>query len=117
MPAELHQSGVHLDYTPAGAVSAGAVVNLGGASSPLVGIVNNDIAANQKGSVCIAGVYKLDKKSATAMAIGDTVAYDISADEVVPDGDAGDDFDIGKVAYAAGASDASVYVLINGSAI
>lgn len=117
MPAELHQSGVHLDYTPASAVSAGAVVNLGGASTPLVGIVNNDIAANQKGSVCIAGVYKLDKKSATAMSAGDAVAYDISADEVVPDGDAGDDFDIGKVAYAAAASDASVFVLINGSAI
>lgn len=117
MPAELHQSGVHLDYTPASGVSAGAVVNLGGASSALVGVVNNDIIANQKGSVCIAGVYKLDKKSATAMAIGDEVSYDISADEVVPAADAAADFAIGKVAYAAASSDASVYVLLNGSAI
>lgn len=117
MPAVLHQSGVHLDYTPAADVSAGAVVNLGGASTPLVGIVNNDIKANQKGSVCIAGVYKLDKKSATAMSAGAAVGYDISADEVVPDGDAAEDWNIGTVAYDAAASDASVFVLINGSAI
>lgn len=114
MPAELHQAGTHLDYTPSSAKSAGAVVNIGDSSNNFAGVVSNDIAANQKGSVCIGGVYKLPKKASTAMSVGATVGYDESADEVVPSADAASDYDIGSVAYAAASSDADVYVLLNG---
>lgn len=117
MAAELHQAGSQLDYTPASDVSAGAIVNLGGTNNDLAGVVNNDIAANQKGSACIGGVYKISKKAALALAVGDAVGYDISEDECVSlEGtpDANSDFALGTVASVALAADASAYVLLNG---
>ena len=111
--AELHQAGSHLDYTPSVAYVAGTPVNLG-TSSPLWGIGGNDIAADALGSLCIGGVYKCNKIAATALAAGDVVGYDVSEDEVVTQASADSNGDFGTVVYAAGSSDAHVYVLLNG---
>jgi predicted RecA/RadA family phage recombinase len=111
--AELHQAGTHVDYTPSVAYVAGNPVDLGN-SSPLWGIGSNDIAADSLGSLCIAGVYKFDKIAATAMSAGDTVGFDVSADQVVTSASADSDGNLGTVIYDAAASDEYVYVLLNG---
>ena len=112
--ADLHQAGSHLDYTPSSDYVAGAPVNLGSSSAPLWGIGGNDIAADALGSLCIGGVYKCNKIAATALAAGEVVGYDVSADEVVTAASLDTDGNFGTVVYAAGSSDAHVYVLLNG---
>lgn len=117
MAAELHQAGSHVDYTPGSAVVAGAIVNLGGTNNDLVGVVNNDIGAGEKGSCCIGGVYKVSKKDSLVLNVGDAAGYDVSEDEAVSlEGtpDANSDMALGTVVYAAAADDEYVYVLVNG---
>ena len=111
MPAEFYHAGSHVDYTPGSDYTAGTPVNLG---SDTWGIGANDIDANIKGSLAIGGVYKIPKIAATALAIGDTVGYDISADEVVTSVSGDSDGDIGVIVYAAASADAYCYVLLNG---
>lgn len=110
MAAEFHQAGTHLDHTPAGDLAAGAVVQI---ATDFFGVANNDIAANQLGSICTGGVYKVTKKAALAISAGDTVDFDISEDEVVADADVNSDGELGMAVYAALAADTDVYVLIN----
>jgi predicted RecA/RadA family phage recombinase len=74
MAAYYHSTGTHLDYTPVSAVSAGTLVTVANTT----GIVNNDIAANELGAVCIRGTVRIDKASATVFAAGDAVNYNES---------------------------------------
>lgn len=53
-----YQRGDTIDYTPAGAVSAGDAVVI---NSTIVGIAPNDIAAGVKGAIDISGTYKFPK--------------------------------------------------------
>ncbi|MCX7064756.1 MAG: DUF2190 family protein, partial [Proteobacteria bacterium] len=71
-PAVLYSAeGDHIDYTPSGAVAAGAVVVLG--STPLIAPVA--IAAGVKGSLCASGVWKIPQAAETIHA-GDSVYWD-----------------------------------------
>lgn len=83
VPAVRFQSdGNYLDYTPASAVTAGDVVVLNG----IVGIADQDIAANVQGAISTHGVYKVPKTTA-AIVRGLPVHWNPTGD---PDsGDAG----------------------------
>lgn len=59
-PALMYSDDCAIDYTPAAAVTAGDVVVL----NAIVGVAPSDIAANDKGSLQIEGIYKLPKTSA-----------------------------------------------------
>ena len=59
-PALTYSDECAIDYTPASAVSGGAVVVLNG----IVGVAVTDIAANKKGSLAIEGLFKLPKTTA-----------------------------------------------------
>lgn len=71
MGAKFVQQGDVIDYTPAVAASAGDVVVQGN----LLGVVQNDIAANRLGGLCVDGVFNLPK-GGDAFAVGDTVYWD-----------------------------------------
>jgi predicted RecA/RadA family phage recombinase len=59
-PALTYSEGCAIDYTPASAVLGGTVVVLNG----IVGITVTDIAANEKGSLAVDGLFKLPKTTA-----------------------------------------------------
>ena len=62
-PALTYSCADSIDYTPASAVTGGAVVVLNG----IVGITVTDIAANEKGSLAIKGLFKLPKTTAAVV--------------------------------------------------
>ena len=70
--ATLVQEGEVLDYTPGSAVAAGAVVVIGSVG---IGIAQNAIAANTKGSLIVDGVIEHAKASG-AITLGAKVYYD-----------------------------------------
>lgn len=61
--AETYSSDGAIDYTPASAVTGGAVVVLNG----IVGIAVTDIDANEKGSLATEGLFKLPKTTAAVV--------------------------------------------------
>ena len=62
-PAETYSDDGAIDYTPASAVTGGAVVVLNG----IVGIAVTDIDANEKGSLATEGLFKLPKTTAAVV--------------------------------------------------
>ena len=101
------QEGVVLDYTPAAAVDAGAVVNLGN----LIGITSAPIAASVVGALCIDGVFSFLKSgsSGPVFAIGDEVFWDYVNNLAKRTGGSGM-WHLGTCTAAAGASDTRVSV-------
>ena len=82
VPAETYSNDGAIDYTPASAVTGGAVVVLNG----IVGVAVTDIDANEKGSLATEGLFKLPKTTA-AVVRGLPIHWDPTGD---PDsGDAG----------------------------
>lgn len=73
-----------VDYTPAAAVTAGAIVQVGG----FVGIPVNDIAANAKGSLATSGLFKVPKITG-AVVVGLPVFWNATASPVVGDASSG----------------------------
>jgi len=74
--------GLVLNYTPAGAVSAGDVVFVG----EIAGIAPYDIAANETKSINLSGCYSGDKESTTdTYSYGQAVYYDEDNDRCTPD--------------------------------
>lgn len=65
------QDGKFLDYTPSGDVTAGSLVKLG---NDFYGVALRDIAANQKGALCVGGV--LEFVSDGIIAAGSVVYWD-----------------------------------------
>lgn len=63
-----------IDYTPATAVEAGAVVVQGS----LVGVAKTGIEAGKLGALALEGVYDVPKASATTFAAGAAVYFDAS---------------------------------------
>jgi len=103
----------HVDYTPATAKTAGTAIQL---ADGTVGILNNDLAANQKGAVQTGGIAKVTTDTATTWADGAEVWYDSSAGEGVAkaltlDGSA--DFRLGIAVGAQASGDLVGYVRIN----
>ena len=70
-PAFLHSDDDAVDYTPAAAVTGGDVVVQAG----IVGITPTDLAANQKGSLSLEGIYDVPKTTA-AWVLGQPVFWD-----------------------------------------
>jgi len=62
-PAETYSDNGAIDYTPASAVTGGAVVVLNG----IVGVAVTDIDANEKGSLATRGIFKLPKTTAAVV--------------------------------------------------
>ena len=71
-------AGETLEITAGGAISAGDIVVQG----DVLGVAFEDIANTEKGNLAISGVYRLPKNTSTAIANGEYVDYDLSADEV-----------------------------------
>jgi predicted RecA/RadA family phage recombinase len=74
MDATVIQEGKAIDYTPAGAVGAGAIVDLG----ELLGVAPEPIAASVAGALLLEGVFSLTKDgtSGPVFEIGDAVFWD-----------------------------------------
>lgn len=62
-PALTYSDDCAIDYTPAAAVTGGDVVVLNG----IVGVAIADIAANDKGSLAVEGIFKLPKTTAAVV--------------------------------------------------
>lgn len=100
------QEGRALDYTPGSAKVAGEVV----VSGKIVGVVATDLAANQKGALNVQGVFKVTKEATvTVFAAGDPVYFDVADNQA--NVDSANPY-MGVAAYAAGATDGFVYVLL-----
>jgi len=116
LKAAFHKDGEVLDYTPAAATTGGTVVEVAG----LCGVTVEDIAASVVGSAQVKGIAKVEKING-AMAAEDEIWYDANGDpqggtagtgaatNVSNDGD----IRMGLAAYAAGATDTHVYVILN----
>jgi len=97
-------------YTPGSAVAAGDVVEL--AAGGLVGIALQAIAASEKGSLAVSGVFDVVKEvlSTSAIAVGAKVYWDQASGAVNTDG--AETF-IGFAAAAATAAATTVRVYLN----
>lgn len=82
-PAKFVHSGLSIDHTPSAAVTAGDVVVQG----KLVGIAKVDIAAAEKGALCVTGVFDAPKDNSNITAVGTALYWDADGNPV--DGTAG----------------------------
>jgi len=115
-----YQDGKSIDYTPAGAVTAGTIVVLNGQ----VGVVKCDIGAGVKGALCIEGVFAVPKKN-EAFVAGLPVWFDANGDpqggtagtgaatQIGGDAQAAGDILLGTAVVDALAAAEKVYVAIN----
>ncbi len=109
------QKGDVIDHIASSAISSGDVVVIG----PLVGMAADDIANGATGPVIIEGVVDMSKNTSTAMAVGTTPYWDVSATELAAGTPASGDVDGALVVVeAAATADATVKVKLtpNGSA-
>jgi len=79
--AIFRQNAGQQDHTPAGAVSAGEIIQLEDARAA---VVKTDLAASAKGAVYTTGIFDVLSASATTFAIGDPVYWDITASLAIP---------------------------------
>ena len=107
--------GDSIDYTPGSAVTGGDVVVLG----DVVGVAENDIAANAKGALALEGVFKVPKITG-ALAVGVKVYWDPAGSPVTGDansgaatGTAGSLKLMGYASLAAASGDSYVYVKLS----
>lgn len=105
MKATYWQRGETLDYTPAAAVSNGAVVVLG----TRVGVAGSDIAAGAQGQIHVVGVFAMDKVASVAIAMGADLYYDAANDVITTTADGNT-----PAGYAAAADDTTVLVKLMG---
>jgi predicted RecA/RadA family phage recombinase len=111
MPEAIYrQASGQQDYTPSGAVLAGAVVVL---DDGRIGIVKTDLAASEKGAVYTSGIFDVTSASATTCAIGTPVYWDISADLAVSIDSGADDWYMGLAIVAKVATELVVRVDLN----
>jgi predicted RecA/RadA family phage recombinase len=103
-----------IDYTPGSAVTAGAVIVLGS----MVAIATQDIAANEKGSLALEGVFVVPKITG-ALTVGVPIYWDPAGNPVggtagsgAATGTAGALKKMGYVAEAAASGDATVKVVL-----
>lgn len=73
-----------IDYTPGSAVTAGDVIVLGS----IVAVAIDDIAANQKGSLQIDGIFKVPKITG-AITVGSKIYWDPAGTPVTGDASSG----------------------------
>ncbi len=101
------QDGNVIDYIAGSAISSGDIVVIG----PMIGMAVDDIANGATGPVIIEGVVDMPKNTATAMAVGTTPYWDISATELAAGTAATGDVDNALVVVeAALAADTTVKV-------
>lgn len=103
--------GEAIDYTPTSAVTAGDVVVLG----DLVGVAKRDIAANELGSLHVAGMLDFPKATgaSTGITAGTNVYWDDAGDIATADDASGANKLIGKCVLAASDADTVVRVRMN----
>lgn len=70
--AQFISQGDRIEYTPSSAKTAGDVVVLGG----VVGVVSSTIAANERSSLQIEGVFDFPKQSGVALTAGAKAYWD-----------------------------------------
>lgn len=99
--------GDSIDYTPAAAVDAGAVVFLG----DMVGIATSAIAASVQGALACCGIFAI-AKGAAVFAQGDPVFWDAANSQAVAVGGAGMKL-LGVTAAPAATGDTTVRTHIN----
>lgn len=86
-----HQEGRTIDFTPATATAAGTVVQIG---TEYVGLINNDIAANELGGARVEGGMKITTDAglaSIARTAGGLIHIDITTQTAVV---TGGDFDL-----------------------
>ena len=85
--ANFVQEGLALDYTPATALLAGAIVVLG----EIIGITKLPIAASALGALAVEGVFDIEKSgsSGPVFSEGDIVLYDTVNETAVREGGSG----------------------------
>lgn len=105
--------GDSIDYTPAAAVAAGAIVLLGW----LVGVATSAIAASVQGALAVSGIFEFakDDTSGPVIAVGDPVFWD-ATNSVATNVQTRNLPYLGTCVAAAGASDAVVRVRLNDGA-
>lgn len=105
------QDGDRIDYTPASAVAAGAVV----VQADLVGVAKTPIAANAAGALAVTGVFEVPKATGTgsAIAAGATVYWDVADQQAKTDSESGANKLLGKTVKAAADADATVRVRLS----
>src|SRR5262245_19592141 len=99
--------GDRIDYTPANAVTAGAVV----AQGDLLGVVANDIPANRMGALCVEGVHLFPKAGGVTFSAGQKAYWDPTNLVASPNSWVGPV--IGRTALAAASTDTTVRVLLD----
>ncbi len=111
MQARLVHDGKSVDYTPASAVAAGAVVVQG----DLVGVANLDIPANTQGALAVVGVFDFPKATgaSTAITAGATVYWDVADGQAKEDSESGANKLAGKAVLDAADADATVRVRLS----
>ena len=109
--AEYVDIGNEIDYTPTADVAAGAVVVEG----ELVGVAKVAIAANQLGTLSVAGVFDFPKATGASTAItrGSNVYWDAADAVAKTDDESGANKLIGKTVKAAVDADATVRVRLS----
>lgn len=103
------QKGESLDYLneTGAAIPAGTVLKLG----VHIGVAGTDIPPEGMGSVHMVGVFKIEKKSGTALAVGDPVKFD---DATGIDKDADGTATVGYAVEAAKAEESTAFVKLLG---
>ena len=89
------------------AIPAGTVLKLG----THIGVAGTDIPPEGVGSVHMVGVFKIEKKSGTVLAVGDPVKFD---DEEGIDKDTGGTATVGYAVEAAEADELTAFVKLLG---
>lgn len=103
------QRGETIDYWNAteAEIPAGTVLKIG----KHIGVVGTEIPANGKGSVHMMGVFEIEKKSKTVLAVGDAVKFD---DENGIDKDTDGTATVGYAVQASGADEPTAFVKLLG---
>ena len=104
------QEGKNIEYTATADIESGSIVVIGA----LIAIAISAIANTETGVVAVEGVWELPK-STGAMATGDSVYYDVSAQQIRKSGvpASGDIVNCGIVVEDAQSADTTVLVKIN----
>lgn len=105
--AYMWAEGSQEDYTPGADTTAGTLVNLGG----YVGLVDNDIAANELGAVSVEGLVKVKNSGGIAGARGAQVDLTVATQQLAASGSG--DVHCGRLAAALVAGDSHGIVALN----
>jgi len=109
--AQFIHDGSSIDYTPGGAVTAGAVVVQG----EMIGIAKVAIPANALGALAVVGVFDVPKATgaSTAITAGANMYWDATNSVATTDDDTGNNKLLGKTVLAATDADATVRIRMN----